>query len=450
MLRGLQIHNMKMQITDRWQGKSPMRLWLSGLLFLFLIAHNTLAEVSSLVLTFFLLTWLVLLVQKRINHKTDFNANLLIAGFTIYYAVNVLSFIVHGLTTDLYVPRSSHLDNELRMLSVVPLYFLMRQYKPAQWIFWYGLAFGAIICGVSAVDQVLELGIGFRATGAAYHSIGFASFALVMGFMALSGLSYFNSQHKYLTIIPIIAFICGSAAAILSQSRGVWLSFPFFIILLLWQYRKNSMLLWLSVAAVIAAGVTFMMPGNPLLHRTLQAINEVEVFMQGDFVGGGADTRLVFWQVAWDIFKEYPLLGLGQGSFMPVLSAKVAQGEVPVMVEILKEPHNIFLNGMVNSGILGLLAVILCFVSPLVIFIRHLLMYNVRGRSLAYAGIVLVGCFFHFSLTESLFQRNMYINFYLIILAYIISQLHILALKLSGDSNLIRSNSAAEKNTCCP
>jgi hypothetical protein len=92
------------------------------------------------------------------------------------------------------------------------------------------------------------------------------------------------------------------------------------------------------------------------------------------------------------------------------------------------------------------LAVAICFIVPLYLFIGFL-QKSIAGRSLAYAGIILVGSFFHFGLTESLFQRNIYINFYLVMLAFILSHLHLLALEQSGDDeSIVKKTPVAPNN----
>jgi O-antigen ligase len=189
-----------------------------------------------------------------------------------------------------------------------------------------------------------------------------------------------------------------------------------------------------------------MVPGNPLAQRTQQAIDEVVAFSQGEMVWGGASARLELWKVAGDIIQNNPFLGVGQGAFKPILLAEISKGKVSPLEASLKEPHNIFLNAMVNSGLLGLLAVAICFIVPLYLFIGFL-QKSIAGRSLAYAGIILVGSFFHFGLTESLFQRNIYINFYLVMLAFILSHLHLLALEQSGDDeSIVKKTPVAPNN----
>ncbi len=402
-----------------------MKTLISCLLFLFLILFNIQTGAGSIILTVLLVIWLAVLVTRKISQESNFNENLLIAGFTIYYAVSLLSFIVNGVSTDLYTPRSSHIDNELRMLAVVPLYFLMRQYKPHQWCFWYGLAAGATVSGITALYQLISLGPEFRVLGID-SPITFGGLAIVMAFMVMTGWDYFRSQHRYLIIVPIVAFISGITTAILSQSRGVWLALPLLFGVLIWQYRKKAGPVLLIAVTVIAIGITSMVPGNPLAPRTQLAIDQVISFSRGYTLEEGASPRLELWKVAWELFQENPVLGVGQGAFQPIILDKISTGEISPGLSGLKEPHNIFLNAMVNNGMLGLLAVIICFAVPLYLLIGFL-RKNIDGHSFAYAGIVLVIAFLHFGLTESLFQRNIYINYYLIMLAFILSRLQAFA-----------------------
>lgn len=79
-----------------------------------------------------------------------------------------------------------------------------------------------------------------------------------------------------------------------------------------------------------------------------------------DFEGRSSSTvRLEVYEVAWAMIKEHPLAGIGLGQFevQYALRAPVVLGQAP-MEWVMLHPHNLLLAFWLNTGLLGLLAMI--------------------------------------------------------------------------------------------
>lgn len=61
--------------------------------------------------------------------------------------------------------------------------------------------------------------------------------------------------------------------------------------------------------------------------------------------------RLVLWQAAWELIKEYPLFGIGQGAFEPMII-----GSMPSNAMAVSHPHNAYIHQITLYGIVGFVA----------------------------------------------------------------------------------------------
>ena len=66
------------------------------------------------------------------------------------------------------------------------------------------------------------------------------------------------------------------------------------------------------------------------------------------------DARFVIWQKAWQVFKTYPIVGIGPGTFQDYFPLYPKWG-VP-------QPHNIFLAFLLQTGIVGFIGFIMLLV----------------------------------------------------------------------------------------
>jgi O-antigen ligase len=103
-----------------------------------------------------------------------------------------------------------------------------------------------------------------------------------------------------------------------------------------------------------------------------------------------------------------------------MIRQKLTDGQISAEVGKYSTPHNMYLNNMAAYGIFGLLILLGIFLTPLLIFFptvkKHL-----PGQDIAYAGFMLIFGFMLFGFTECIFIRNININFYIIMLAAIIT-----------------------------
>lgn len=132
------------------------------------------------------------------------------------------------------------------------------------------------------------------------------------------------------------------------------------------------------------------------------------------FVNNSVGQRLEMWRAAWHIFREYPVLGAGTGSFLDQVDRRIREGEVFLSVISYDHPHNDLLNAMYGQGALGLLAYLLALGYPLAIFAGALRNENRQSRAAGFAGVIVVCGLFVFGLTETMFIHSIVISWYVI------------------------------------
>jgi O-antigen ligase len=131
-----------------------------------------------------------------------------------------------------------------------------------------------------------------------------------------------------------------------TQSRGGLLALGFALItaFALFPRLRSRILGW---AAITAVGLAAWLPSRPdILHRLT------------DF-GGGASGRQDQWTIAWRIFLDHPLLGIGLDNFR-LLEGRFtllpgSLNHVHLVAETPEVVHNTYLQLLTETGVLGLI-----------------------------------------------------------------------------------------------
>ncbi|MDZ7832950.1 MAG: O-antigen ligase family protein [Desulfobacterales bacterium] len=338
------------------------------------------------------------------------------AAFAGYFFMCLIFFLANGLLRE-GMTLDWELDHESRLLGFIPIYYLLIHWTGMKkWVFWYGLAAGALCSVGYALIQAHMLASGNRITGP-YNPIAFGNLTLVCAFMALSGIRYFYRRHPLLIIIPLLAVIGSILVAFLSGTRGTLFLIPILTLLFLiqlgsfkytWIYRIIAILLIL-----IPSVAYFQLSSVSVDDRLRDSLHDARQFFSGERekLQGEEAYRLRVWTEGWKIYKKHPLFGAGKDQFIPELRKNTG----------LKAPHlhNMFLEFLVSYGILGPIALIAILFTPLTILIPTIRQHynNPHMVDTAFSGLSLISAFLVFSLTTCIFYKNIFIAIYIILLA---------------------------------
>ncbi len=219
---------------------------------------------------------------------------------------------------------------------------------------------GVVIAFCVAVYQSWEL-LMPRAAGFYSDPIWAAQAALVLGFLALLGLSLPGRWSHLFWIGPLL----GTLTAFLGQSRGPLVAVPVLLLIgLVFAFRRW----WLALPVALAAGVAAILlvgtfsPTSLLRLESLRTIAEQAIYGEA-ITETSTSQRFAFYQSSWQAFLHAPWSGYGWQHKIEAIVPYLADGG-----EMLKEGHHHLHSDLadfgVSAGILGLIAYLLTIAAP--------------------------------------------------------------------------------------
>ena len=251
---------------------------------------------------------------------------------------------------------------------------------------------GAPLLLAMAAWQLLH---GVGRPGGEVNPLIFGILSLLLGFFSLVRLPLETVPQRALSLF---AFACGCTAAVISQSRAVWLVSVPLLACLLWVWRQAGCLdrrLALGVAAFFLA-LAAMLAQTPLVqHRIELAVANYRAWQTRAEWRNPLGERLLMWRSGLSAAAHRPLLGWGPGHTQQAAASQLADPRQQRFVLGLNHLHNQYLNALVAAGVPGLLAPVLLLFVPLTVFLRRragtgLLLYDGLGALLC-SGYALAG-----------------------------------------------------------
>jgi O-antigen ligase/tetratricopeptide (TPR) repeat protein len=195
-----------------------------------------------------------------------------------------------------------------------------------------------------------------RVSGTLGNPAFLATYTLFIGAMAL--VSWISAKTKnskrYYLVVAALVFI----ALLLTASRGPVIGLVAGLVVFIFlfalgkkdrekKYKKIGIALLVALiilpTAVWFARDSEIVQNTPLLSRSVRVV-------EGDV----SDPRFIVWKIAWEGFKERPLLGWGQKNFEQVFN-KNYDARLFNQEHWFDHPHNIVLGWLIEGGVLGLL-----------------------------------------------------------------------------------------------
>jgi O-antigen ligase len=194
--------------------------------------------------------------------------------------------------------------------------------------------------------QVLIRGIDLdnRPTGGTSHWMTYSGL-LMMPFIFFF-IYLFYEKRKQHRIAIIIALVSMLPAIFLSQTRSIWVGIIAALGLFFIYYKPK--ILYLAIPALLI--LVLVLPGSI----------KARVVSTFDLQDATNKDRLYMIQIAFDIFKDYPITGAGPNSI-----EKIYDRYKPAGAKKNLHLHNNFLHVLAERGLLGALALLAAFVSVL-------------------------------------------------------------------------------------
>ena len=138
---------------------------------------------------------------------------------------------------------------------------------------------------------------------------------------------------------------------VLSMTRGAWLAFVC-VAVIFFVLEKNYRLVAAKIFAGLAIVFVIVAMTSPTIHARLETM--VSTKFQSN------TERVLMWQSALAIYKDYPLTGVGQKMFVKAYNEQYISPEAIERPEVTEgghtQPHNNLLNEAAEGGTVGLAA----------------------------------------------------------------------------------------------
>ncbi|TSC59879.1 MAG: Uncharacterized protein LiPW15_547 [Parcubacteria group bacterium LiPW_15] len=251
-------------------------------------------------------------------------------------------------------------------------------------IFWCSFATAFISIGYGflagwGVNNIIGPAFGtpnFRFQGSIGNPAYFATYMIFMLFFALYLLfTKYRGQIRSVKGLPIVFSVLVFAVFLfLAATRGAFLalivSSVFFLGFLAFSKKEwRKWLIGLAVFVVLFVSAMVVLKDNPLVKKLPFA----RVF-DISFSAQTFSDRRVIWKMAWDGFKERPVLGMGPENFLYVFdhNFNTTYYQPPAQFGAwFDRAHNIIFDYLAEIGILGTLAYLSIFIVFYVEFLRR-------------------------------------------------------------------------------
>jgi O-antigen ligase len=191
---------------------------------------------------------------------------------------------------------------------------------------------------------------------------------------AMAGAMFLVQTRRLPVIVWTLLSVIYSTGLALTVSRGPWLQMGVIVVAGFWmafaEVRRNPALRrsnreWL---VPIALGVLFFAMNAVVRWANVRYQLDLDVSAADRFKDAGQIApRLALWKYGWTMFKTHPLLGVGWGEF-----PRYQYDFVRTLggVEIANNSHDIFLDLLGKTGLIGVAIVLLGLVAWLVRVVR--------------------------------------------------------------------------------
>jgi O-antigen ligase len=409
----------------------PLVFTIGICVLLLAVMGTSVRHVSSTMFTIvFLLSFSVIKDWRKLYLSLSNVEKIFLLGFLLYTISGILSFYNVDDPDKFY----KLFERYLRFTLIIPVYLLLISKNRSLLNY---LVVGAVISGPFMLAVALQHYMQYPDVPAKgyYHHIIFGQLAMLnVGVMLASILT--KKLSRQVQLLVLLSMLCGIATAVLSQARGVWLVFPVYLIVaFFYALKKKRISTWHSVmflAAIVLISIVTPI-GHLIQQRTAEGITEINRFYQQDQYVSSVGTRLAMWDIAIDVWEQHPILGTGPGDFDDEVIALQRKGDYQGM-DVHNSVHNIYIQALVGSGLIGLLALILVvLIIPLRLFFDRV-NQNEEGRL---TGFIIIISFAIYGLSESWTLRLPAISIFLIYITIIASHLRILGSQNRNESRNI-------------
>ncbi len=172
----------------------------------------------------------------------------------------------------------------------------------------------------------------------------------LVSFLPLAlGLTLYRKQlpESWRIKTPVLLVVICLATLFLTMSRSGWFAFAGAIAFMFCFIPRGRMIkaAAATIAVVVASGLALKSLGY--FRFDLDVWELLQLRMDLDRLG--SDPRVLYLETLWATFAQYPLLGVGIGNYGLFGAARLG-------MDVVLSAHSVFLNALVETGIIGFVA----------------------------------------------------------------------------------------------
>ena len=311
-----------------------------------------------------LLVFLFWLLQGMIRHQISLPREGLFGGMILLLTVLFLS---GGSATSYPLALKETLKWVLLVLAYVVTRTTVRTDRAARGLLIALFLTGSAQAIMGAVQFVVPLGPPGFAVGPFIRAHGMFGqpnpFAGYLGTILPIALAMTLIPHPgRFRWVAGFSFMLIGLGILLSLSRGAWLglAISLTVMTLAWSPRAQKLVVPLAGIVVLVVGLAMLglLPPN-LATRITSVTDNFGIFDVRNVPPTSENfavvERMAHWQAGWEMFRDYPFLGVGPGNYPAVYEDYY----IPPWKEALGHAHNYYLNMAAEAGVPGLLALLL-------------------------------------------------------------------------------------------
>ena len=416
--------------------------------------------------------------DDRSKYKLNRNEIIFITLVILFWLSNLLNtlFQPEGLEFKNIRMALRAMDNPMRWLLMLPIFFLLRRYKLDWRVISIGLSLGVFITVGIAIYEVYFLG-NSRASGGMNHIITFGELMVAVDFLLWVLMIFaWNNNNKLLATILLVASLFAFYGSLLSVTRGAWIAYIFMILSFVIYTLKRSIFNKKNIFSkpvllrIFFGLILFLLVTQTGQYKTIQerTVNTIKEVSQGSLEQEG--NRLDIYRTAIEIARHYPF-GVGTDNFRSggkaviildginnknievrnqdnnvldnddLKGVKFKKGEWHTNIHKYRflqsynkdgsikftsrwrHAHNEWLNVLAENGVVGFILLTLLFAFPVKIFWQNISHENEVIAMYSYCGILLIVSFAIFGQTQSIFTSHAAVIFFIFFLFLFIAQI---------------------------
>jgi O-antigen ligase len=279
-----------------------------------------------------------------------------------------------------------------------------------------GLIIIGIIVTIQYIFDIQYKSFGHRYSGMFNPNV-FGDLVSILTLFSISNIIYENRKEQ---LLSVFAFLLGVISIFLSGSRGALISFfiVFFIytIIILVIHKKYKKQILAGIITLFL--ITFFIFSNNLyIQNRFKTISKrIELWQQNKDKTSAVAARLQMYTAGIKAFKYNPIFGYGYRNATKVAASYIKDKKSKKQISGYSHLHNEIITTLVNMGLIGLFALLVLFLYPLNIFIKHL--KNKTYYLPSIMGIILISSYFFLGITHGMLEwenENSFFLFFLII-----------------------------------